>query len=88
MADQPVGTLAAIFISAGLGILGKIVFDWLSKRRETENGTAGEKSPGFWKGEFRAAVRDELSNFEHRQPEMIRRIIREVLRDFTGREDR
>lgn len=85
MSDLPIGTG---FLGAGLALLGKIVFDWLSKRGgKSENGTAGEKSPSFWKGEFRAAVRDELENFEHRQPEMIRRIIREALRDFSRRED-
>lgn len=88
MADQPIGTLAAIFISAGLGILGKIVFDWLSKRGKSENGTAGEKSPSFWKEAFRDAVREELNNFEHRQPEVIRRIIRDEIRHFREREDR
>lgn len=62
MADQPVGTLAAIFISAGLGIVGKILFDWLSKRGKSENGSAGEKSAGFWKETFRELFREELTN--------------------------
>lgn len=84
MADQSIGTA---FIAAGLGILGKIVFDWLSKRGKSDNGTAGEKSPGFWKEAFRDAVREELNNFEHRQPEVIRRIIRDELRHFSGRGD-
>jgi len=87
MADQPIGALAAIFTSAGLGILGKIVFDWLSKRGKSENGTAGEKSPGFWKDTFREVVREELNHFENRRSEAIRRIFREELRNFSRRDD-
>ena len=79
MTDEAiVATLAA----AGAGVVGKIIFDWLSHRGKPGNGSAGAKDVAFWQDTFRGLIREELKNFEDRRSEAIRKIIREEMRNL------
>ena len=50
-----------VSITAVSTILGKIVWDWLSHRK-TNGAASGDKSPEYWKAEFRNAVREVLED--------------------------
>lgn len=75
--------LLAIF-TACLGIVGKIVFDWLAGKKQTPgNGhTTGEKRPEYWLGHL-----DEIKNILKDRSSLFISIVAKLdsLRDTTHR---
>lgn len=68
-------SILLVLLTAGLGIVGKIVFDWLSNGRKhtTSNGSAGAQNTAFWILHYK---------------ESADRVIREVKEHLEDAEDR
>jgi hypothetical protein len=56
--------VAIILIAAGVGLVGKIVWDWLKLRRQSNgNGSTGERPVSFWENKLHGLGEDVQKGF-------------------------